>query len=217
MRDREGRQHVYAENIREKQALPVEREGFFISGGAMTDNGIEIMDAAGIKRVLMRIAHEILEKNKGAERLGLVGLQTRGVPIARRLASYIQEIEGVVVPVGTLDITLYRDDLAHLTHQPKVQMTEMPFDVEGARIVLTDEVIYTGRTIRAALDAIIDLGRPQLVQLAALIDRGHRELPIRADYVGKNIPTSRSEWVNVKLSEVDGQDGVVLGRNKDHS
>jgi len=180
----------------------------------MTDNGIEIMDAAGIKRVLMRMAHEILEKNKGAERLGLVGLQTRGVPIAHRLAGFIKEIEGAEVPVGILDITLYRDDLAHLTHQPKVQLTEIPFDVEGARIILTDEVVYTGRTIRAALDAIMDLGRPQLVQLAALIDRGHRELPIRPDYVGKNIPTSRQEWVKVSLFEVDGQDSVILGRTE---
>lgn len=180
----------------------------------MTDKGVEIMDAAGIKRVLMRMAHEILEKNKGAERLGLVGLQTRGVPIARRLAKFIEEIEGVSVPVGILDITLYRDDLAHLTHQPKVQLTEIPFDVDGSRIILTDEVIYTGRTIRAALDAIIDLGRPQLVQLAVLIDRGHRELPIRPDYVGKNIPTSRTEWVNVRVAEVDGREGVMLGRSK---
>ncbi|HIH16579.1 MAG TPA: bifunctional pyr operon transcriptional regulator/uracil phosphoribosyltransferase PyrR [Candidatus Diapherotrites archaeon] len=178
---------------------------------------MEIMDAAGIKRVLMRIAHEILEKNRGADMLALVGLQTRGVPIARRLAQYIKEIEGVDVPVGVLDITLYRDDLAHLSHQPTVHITDIPFDVENSRIVLTDEVIYTGRTIRAALDAIMDLGRPKLVQLAVLVDRGHRELPIRPDYVGKNIPTSRSEWVYVKLDEVDGQDAVVLIHSDDHS
>ena len=146
-----------------------------------------------------------------------MGLQTRGVPIARRLAGYIHDIEGASVPVGVLDITLYRDDLAHLSHQPTVQITDIPFDVEGSRIVLTDEVIYTGRTIRAALDAIMDLGRPQLVQLAALIYRGHRELPIRADYVGKNIPTSRTEWVFVRLAEVDGEDSVVLIRAQDRS
>lgn len=183
----------------------------------MTDNPVDLMDAAGIKRALLRIAHEILEKNKGAEKLALMGLQTRGVPIARRLAEFIKEIEGVDVPVGVLDITLYRDDLAHLTHQPTVHITDIPFDVADSRIVLTDEVIYTGRTIRAALDAIMDLGRPKLVQLAVLIDRGHRELPIRADYVGKNIPTSRSEWVYVRLDEVDGEDGVILIHSDDHS
>ena len=183
----------------------------------MTDKTVEIMDTAGIKRVLMRIAHEILEKNKGAEGLALVGLQTRGVPIAQRLAQYIREIEGVEVPVGVLDITLYRDDLAHLSHQPTVHVTEIPFDVENSRIVLTDEVIYTGRTIRAALDAMMDLGRPKLVQLAVLIDRGHRELPIRADYVGKNIPTSRSEWVYVRLAEVDGDEGVDLIHSDDNT
>ena len=179
------------------------------------DKSIEIMDAAGIKRVLMRIAHEILEKNRGADMLALVGLQTRGVPIARRLAQYIKEIEGADVPVGVLDITLYRDDLAHLSHQPTVHITDIPFDVEDCKIILTDEVIYTGRTIRAALDAIMDLGRPRIVQLAALIDRGHRELPIRADYVGKNIPTSRSEWVYVRLQEVDGIERVDLIRSDD--
>jgi pyrimidine operon attenuation protein/uracil phosphoribosyltransferase len=173
------------------------------------------MDAEGIKRSLIRIAHEILEKNKGAGNLALIGLQTRGVPIANRLAGLVKEIEGVEVPVGVLDITLYRDDLSHLTHQPKVKATEVPFSIENKRIVITDEVIYTGRTIRAALDAIMDLGRPQFIQLAVLIDRGHRELPIRADYVGKNIPTSRNEWVNVKLLEVDGVEGVDLGRSED--
>ncbi len=177
---------------------------------------VEIMDVEGIKRSLIRIAHEILEKNKGAGDLALIGLQTRGVPIANRLAGYIKEIEGVDVPVGVLDITLYRDDLSHLTHQPKVKATEVPFNVENKRIVITDEVIYTGRTIRSALDAIMDLGRPQMIQLAVLIDRGHRELPIRADYVGKNIPTSRNEWVHVKLQEVDGIEGVDLGSSEDH-
>ncbi len=182
----------------------------------MAAKSVEIMDAEGIQRALIRIAHEILEKNKGAENLALLGLQTRGVPIANRLAGYIREIEGVDVPVGILDITLYRDDLSHLMHQPEVRATEVPFNVENMRIVITDEVVYTGRTIRAALDAIMDMGRPQIVQLAVLIDRGHRELPIRADYVGKNIPTSRAEWVHVKLKEVDGVDGVDLGSSVDH-
>lgn len=183
----------------------------------MTQNTVEIMDAEQIKRALIRISHEILEKNKGAENLALLGLQTRGVPIANRLACFIKEIEGIEVPVGILDITLYRDDLSHLMHTPEVRATEVPFSVENRKIVITDEVVYTGRTIRAAMDAIMDLGRPQLVQLAVLIDRGHRELPIRADYVGKNIPTSRLEWVHVKLKEVDGVDGVVLGRSLDRS
>lgn len=175
------------------------------------------MDKEGINRALVRIAHEILEKNKGPENLGLVGLQTRGVPIARRIAEAIFDIEKMKLPVGVLDVTLYRDDLLHLRHQPMVKITEIPFNVENKKIILLDEVVYTGRTIRAALDAIMDMGRPQLVQLAVLVDRGHRELPIRPDYVGKNIPTSRLEWVNVKLKEVDGVDGVFLGRNLDRS
>lgn len=183
----------------------------------MKSKTVEIMDEEGIKRALIRIAHEILEKNKGAERLALLGLQTRGVPIAERLAAIIKEIEGADVPVGALDVTLYRDDLSHMRHHPQVRATTVPFSVENARIVITDEVIYTGRTIRAAMDAIMDLGRPQVIQLAALIDRGHRELPIRADYVGKNIPTSRLEWVHVRLREVDGIEGVTLGRSLDRA
>jgi len=183
----------------------------------MTAKTVEIMDREGIKRAILRISHEILEKNKGAENLALLGLQTRGVPIAHRIAEFIKEIEGVDVPVGSLDITLYRDDLMHLQHHPMVKVTQIPFSVDNKRIIICDEVVYTGRTIRAALDAIMDLGRPQLVQLAVLIDRGHRELPIRADYVGKNIPTSRTEWVNVHLKEVDGEDGVLLGRSLDRT
>lgn len=183
----------------------------------MSTKTVEILDQEGINRALIRIAHEILEKNKGAGELALMGLQTRGVPIAQRLQSIIEDIEGVVVPVGILDITLYRDDLTHMQHHPEVRITEIPFNVENMKIVLTDEVVYTGRTIRSALDAIMDLGRPASVQLAVLVDRGHRELPIRADYVGKNIPTARNEWVNVKLKEVDGQDGVYLARNLDRS
>ncbi|MEW6200705.1 MAG: bifunctional pyr operon transcriptional regulator/uracil phosphoribosyltransferase PyrR [bacterium] len=176
-----------------------------------------IMDSGGIKRALTRIAHEILEKNQGAANLALVGLQTRGVPIARRIAKIIREIEKRDVPVGILDITLYRDDLSHLDHQPNVQKTEIPFNVEGKKIVITDEVIYTGRTIRAAMDAIMDLGRPRLIQLAVLVDRGHRELPIHPDYIGREIPTSRSEWVNVRLREVDKKEGVFLARSLDRA
>jgi len=183
----------------------------------MATKTVEIMDPAGIKRALIRISHEIIEKNKGAENLALLGLQTRGVPMARRIAEIIGDIEKVKVPVGILDITLYRDDLMHLQHHPAVKITEIPFNVENKRIVITDEVIYTGRTIRAALDAIMDMGRPACIQLAVLIDRGHRELPIRADYVGKNIPTARKEWVNVRLKEVDGQEGVYLARSLDRT
>ena len=178
---------------------------------------VEIMDSEGINRVLIRIAHEIMERNKGPENVALMGLQTRGVPIAQRLAAIIKEIEGVDIPVGILDITLYRDDLMHLQHHPEVKITEIPFSVDNRKIVITDEVVYTGRTIRAAMDAIMDLGRPAAIQLAVLVDRGHRELPIRADYVGKNIPTARTEWVNVRLKEVDGQEGVFLARNLDRT
>ncbi len=188
-----------------------------MTSGRDVNSVVEIMDSDAIKRALIRISHEILEKNKGAQDLALVGLQTRGVPIARRISGYIKEIEGVEVPVGVLDVTLYRDDLTHRSHQPMVKNTDIFFNVEYKRIILTDEVIFTGRTIRAALDAIMDLGRPKCVQLAALIDRGHRELPIRADYVGKNIPTSRAEWVNVRLDEVDGKEGVFIGKSLDRS
>lgn len=179
------------------------------------DRTIEIMNAGDLKRVLTRIAHEIIEKNGGAKDVALVGLQTRGVPIARRIARIIKSLEKRDVPVGILDITLYRDDLAHLSHQPEIQKTDIPFNVEGKKIVLTDEVVYTGRTIRAALDAIMDLGRPRLVQLAVIVDRGHRELPIHPDYVGRHIPTSRTEWCHVKLREVDKKDGVYLAPSLD--
>lgn len=169
-----------------------------------------LMGPAELKRALKRIAHEIIERNKGAERLALVGIHTRGVPIAERLASYIEEFEGVRPQVGKLDITLYRDDLTEIALQPIVKKTEVPFDVHSFRIVLCDDVLYTGRTARAALDALIDMGRPSLIQYAVVIDRGHRELPIRADYVGKNVPTSSAEVVHVKLTEVDGVDAVEL-------
>jgi len=170
----------------------------------------KIVDTDGIRRVLTRIAHELVEKNKGIEDLIIIGIRTRGVPLARRLAERIKEFEGVEVPVGILDITLYRDDLSMIAQQPIVHKTEIPFDISGKKVVLVDDVLYTGRTVRAALDALVDLGRPQVIQLAILVDRGHRELPIRADYVGKNLPTSRDEVVSVNLSEIDGEDSILL-------
>jgi pyrimidine operon attenuation protein/uracil phosphoribosyltransferase len=162
-----------------------------------------------IRRALIRIAHEIVERNRGCEQLVLIGLLTRGVPLAKRLAHSIAQFEGVEVPVGKLDIGLYRDDLS-LGVQPQIRRTEVPADIKGKHIVLVDDVLYTGRSIRAAMDAIIDLGRPQFIQLAVLVDRGHRELPIRADYVGKNLPTSRDEEVAVRFKEIDGKDEVVI-------
>ena len=169
-----------------------------------------LMDEDGIRRAMTRIAHEIVEKNKGVEHLVLVGIRTRGVPLAERIAAEIERIEGVRPPVGTLDITLYRDDLSLLAYQPTVRATEMPVDIHGKTIVLTDDVLFTGRTIRAALDALIDMGRPRIIQLAVLVDRGHRELPIRTDYVGKNVPTSARESVSVALKELDGVEQVRL-------
>ncbi len=169
-----------------------------------------LMDDESIRRGLVRISHEILEKNKGTENLVLVGIRTRGVPLAKRVAAHIQEIEGKSIPVGILDITLYRDDLSTVTQQPIVHKTEIDFDVTGKILVLVDDVLYTGRTVRAALDALIDLGRPSQIQLAVLVDRGHRELPIRADYVGKNVPTSNQEVIHVALEEIDGEDQVIL-------
>ncbi|NLI12855.1 MAG: bifunctional pyr operon transcriptional regulator/uracil phosphoribosyltransferase PyrR [Peptococcaceae bacterium] len=170
----------------------------------------QILDKEGIRRSLTRIAHEIIERNKGTDNLILVGIRRRGVPLAERLAERIKDIEGGRVPVGILDITLYRDDLTTLAYQPLVRSTEIPFPVSGKTVVLVDDVIFTGRTIRAALDALIDLGRPRVIQLAVLVDRGHRELPIRADYVGKNVPTSRKEEVSVRLKEIDGEERVLI-------
>lgn len=175
----------------------------------------QILDQEGIRRALIRIAHEIVERNKGTNNLALIGIRRRGVPLANRLAAKILEIEGHKVEVGTLDITLYRDDLTTLDHKPVVHQTEINFPVAGKKIILVDDVIFTGRTIRAALDAIIDLGRPCLVQLAVLIDRGHRELPIRPDYIGKNVPTSRKEVVAVRLTEVDEEERVVIQEKVD--
>jgi pyrimidine operon attenuation protein/uracil phosphoribosyltransferase len=168
------------------------------------------MDAASIGRALSRIAHEILEKNKTIEDLRVVGIQTRGVPLARRLAEKLAAIGGSPPPVGILDINLYRDDMSGIADHPVLRRTDIPFDVRGARIVLVDDVLYTGRTVRAALDSLVDLGRPHHIQLAVLVDRGHRELPIRADFVGKNLPTARTEEVEVRLKEIDGSDEVVI-------
>jgi pyrimidine operon attenuation protein/uracil phosphoribosyltransferase len=170
----------------------------------------QVLDEHGLDRALTRIAHEILERNGGAADLTFVGLRTRGVTLARRLAAKVARIDGsATTPVGTLDITLYRDDL-DMRGAPVVRGTDIPFSIKGKTVVLVDDVLFTGRTIRAALDALIDLGRPQAIQLAILIDRGHRELPIRPDYVGKNLPTSRRESVAVKLHEHDGEDRVVI-------
>lgn len=169
------------------------------------------MDADAMRRAIVRIAHEIIERNKGVENVVLVGIRTRGVPIAERLAAAIKEIEKVELPVGMLDITLYRDDLSTLAYNPVCHGTEIDFDVDGKTVILVDDVLYTGRTIRCALDAIIDMGRPKAIQLAVLIDRGHRELPIRADFAGKNVPTSHKEAIEVYLAEQDGVDEVAIG------
>ena len=168
-----------------------------------------VMDTGDVDRAIRRIAHEILEKNRGSDDLILLGIQTRGVPLAERLARALQEIEGSEVAAGSLDIGLYRDDL---DQRPKTELgsTNVPVAIEGKTVILVDDVLYTGRTIRAALDALADIGRPSRVQLAVLVDRGHRELPIRPDYIGKNVPTSRGERVSVRLVERDGEDGVVI-------
>ncbi len=170
----------------------------------------QIMDEMAMKRALTRIAHEIIEKNKGTQNVVLIGIRRRGGPLAYRLGERIKEIEGTDIPVGILDITLYRDDLTALGPQPQVHRTEVDFDISDKIVVLVDDVLYTGRTVRAALDAIIDLGRPQCIQLAVLVDRGHRELPIKADYIGKNTPTSKQEVITVRVLEIDGKDEVMI-------
>jgi len=170
------------------------------------------MTAEDVRRATIRISHEIVEKHAGTDGLALVGIQRRGVPLAHRIASAIRENEGVDVPVGALDITFYRDDLSLVAQQPIVKGTDIAFDLNGKTIVLVDDVLYTGRTIRAAMDALIDFGRPKAIRLAVLVDRGHRELPIRADHVGKNVPTSREEIVKVMLEEIDGEDAVEIER-----
>jgi len=170
----------------------------------------KILDKSGIERTLMRIAHEILEKNKGNDQFCIVGIRTRGAILAERLAKCIEKIEGIKVPVGVVDITLYRDDLSLIAEQPVVHGTQIDFDITGKKIILVDDVLYTGRTIRAAIDQLIDFGRPKIIQLAVLVDRGHRELPIRADYAGKNIPTSQNEAIEVRLQKQDKIDEVVI-------
>ncbi len=169
-----------------------------------------ILDQEAVKRCITRISHEILEKNKGVKGISIVGIRTRGAHLAGRIAECISGIEGVPVELGVLDITLYRDDLTSISQQPVVHKTEIGFDITGRNVVLVDDVLYTGRTVRCALDALADLGRPRTIQLAVLVDRGHRELPIRADFVGKNVPTSQDETVEVRLAESDGRDEVVL-------
>ena len=174
--------------------------------------GRPIMTADEVRRAIVRISHEIVEKHAGTEALALIGIQRRGVPLARRVADAIREHEGADLPVGALDITFYRDDLSMIAQQPLVKGTDLPFDLNERTVVLVDDVLYTGRTIRAAMDALVDFGRPRAIRLAVLVDRGHRELPIRADHVGKNVPTSREEVVRVHVAEVDGVDGVEIER-----
>lgn len=173
----------------------------------------QLMDSTAIERAIKRIAHEIAERNDGVERVALIGIRRRGGPIAQRLAEHIENIEGIKVPVGILDITLYRDDLTTLSTHPQVHRTEVFFDINDLNVILVDDVLFTGRTVRAALDALIDLGRPRRIELAVLVDRGHRELPIKADFVGKNVPTARSEIVSVFVNEIDGFDAVMLQEN----
>ena len=170
----------------------------------------EIMDEAAMTRAIKRIAHEIIERNKGTENLMLIGIQRRGVPLAKRIGELIMQEENVTLPVGTLDITFYRDDLSLLAEHPQVKGTDIPANVNGMNVVMVDDVLYTGRTARSAMDAIMDMGRANTIQLAVLIDRGHRELPIRADYVGKNVPTSRQEMIKVSVTEYDGEEDVAL-------
>jgi len=172
-----------------------------------------LLDGGEIRRAVTRIAHEILERNKGAGRLVLAGIAARGDDLARRLAQEIERIEGVPVRVGIIDITFYRDDIGMRAEAPEVHETRIDFDITGTTVVLVDDVLFTGRTVRSAMDALVDFGRPQAIQLAVLVDRGHRELPIRADYVGKNVPTRRDEEVRVHLTETDGEDAVVVGEN----
>ena len=171
---------------------------------------VTLADEAGFSRTITRIAHEIIERNRGTARLGLVGIQTRGIFVAQRLAKKIKEIEGREVPVGVLDSTMYRDDYRTSGSQPSVRVTDIPFDLYDVNVVLVDDVLYTGRTVRAALDAIMDIGRPKRIQLAVMVDRGHREMPIKPDYVGKNVPTSINEEVRVKMTEIDDEDAIHL-------
>jgi len=169
-----------------------------------------VLDEEALSRALIRIAHQITEKNRGCDKIVFVGIKTRGVPLARRISENIEGFEKIKVPVGVLDITLYRDDLSKINPDPVLNDTDIPFDIVDKTVILVDDVLYTGRTARAAMDAVMAMGRPSSIQLAVLVDRGHRELPIRADFVGKNIPTAKSEIVSVKLSETDGETGVYI-------
>jgi pyrimidine operon attenuation protein/uracil phosphoribosyltransferase len=201
------------------------RDGrFFVTGGDVKTElegkmavreKAEIIDAEGLRRIITRIAHEIVERNKGTEDLVLVGVRRRGVPLAERIAGKIAEFESARVPQGCLDIALYRDDLSTVGPQPVVGTTDIPVDVNGKVVVLVDDVLYTGRTVRAAMDALMDLGRPRAIQLAVVVDRGHRELPVRADFVGKNVPTSKREIIGVRVKEIDGEDCVVIKEIED--
>lgn len=174
--------------------------------------GVSLLSERDMQRALTRIAHEIIEGNQGTDKLALIGIRRRGLPLAHRLAAIIAGFEGVELPIGALDITFYRDDLTRISAQPQAGESHVPFPVDGMRLVMVDDVIYTGRTARAAMDAIMDLGRPDSIKLAVLVDRGHRELPIRADYVGKNVPTAKAERIHVRVKEMDGRDGVELVR-----
>lgn len=184
--------------------------GIFLWGRTAVQKKTQIMDEAQMRRTVTRMAHEIIERNKGVDDVVLVGIRRRGEPIARMLAEAIERVEGAKLPVGTVDITFYRDDLTHLTRDPKLNRTDIPFPIENRTVVLVDDVLYTGRTARAALDALMDMGRARRIQLAVLIDRGHRELPIRADFAGKNVPTAVSEFVRVALADIDDETGVWL-------
>ena len=177
---------------------------------AATREKSQLMSASEIDRTLVRLAHEILERTPDLDKLAFIGIRRRGVPLAQRIADKITEFEGATPALGSLDITLYRDDLSTVAHQPVVGSTDIPVDINGKVAILVDDVLYTGRTIRAAMDALIDFGRPRAIQLAVVVDRGHRELPIRADYVGKNVPTSKKEVIGVKLQDIDGVDSVVI-------
>ncbi len=188
------------------------KEDARVTSRARLMDGRQIMTADEIRRAVIRISHELVEKQAGTDGLVLVGIQRRGVPLAHRIAVAVEEHEGVTLPVGALDITFYRDDLSLIAQQPVVKGTQLPVDLNGRTVVLVDDVLYTGRTIRAAMDALVDFGRPRAIRLAVLVDRGHRELPIRADHVGKNVPTSSDEVVEVALVEIDGEDAVRIER-----
>jgi pyrimidine operon attenuation protein/uracil phosphoribosyltransferase len=181
----------------------------------MSQKTVPILSEADIHRALIRISHEIIEHNQGLDNVAIIGIQRRGVPMAKIIRKNLEEIEGVKIPLGILDITFYRDDLSRLSAHPVVNGTDIPFDVNGKKIVLVDDVLYTGRTIRSAIDNIFDMGRPDCIQLAILIDRGHRQLPFRADYVGKNVPTSIHEHIKVELEDVDGTNQVLLVKEED--